>query len=211
MFTGLVSDRGELLEVRPHLNGRILRIRCGYDLSQVSVGDSIAVNGVCLTAETLGPDTFTATAGAETLARTTLGQLRRGDRVHLELALRVGDRLGGHMVQGHVDGVGKVRSCAQQGESHVVQIEAPAALTRYIVEKGSICVDGVSLTVNEIQGSTFRVNIIPHTAANTGLAALRPGQGVNLEVDIIARYVERMLGDRAGGLTLDTLRAHGYE
>ncbi|MCB9741277.1 MAG: riboflavin synthase [Alphaproteobacteria bacterium] len=211
MFTGLVTDLGRILAMERLSKGVTLRIRTAYALDEIELGASIAVNGVCLTAESFGADWFTATAGQETLAVTTLGGLQVGDRVHLEQAMRVGDRLGGHMVQGHVDGVGELVSIHQDAESWILLIRPPEALSRYIVKKGSICVDGVSLTVNEWQGEAFRLNIIPHTAEHTNLARLSPGAPVNLEVDIIARYVERLLGAReTSGLDLQRLRALGY-
>ncbi|MCP4807206.1 MAG: riboflavin synthase [Proteobacteria bacterium] len=209
MFTGLVTDLGEVTRVVSRGKGRTLTMRTAYDMSAVELGDSIAHDGVCLTVETKGPGWFTVTAGIETLDCTTLGGWKSGRKVHLEQALRMGDRLGGHIVQGHVDGVGHIRSIERRQESVVVWIEAPAELARYMVGKGSVCVDGVSLTVNEVRASAFRVNLVPHTVDHTHLAS-GVGEPVNLEVDVLARYVERLLtGDREG-LTFDRLRELGY-
>lgn len=218
MFSGIIEDVGTLLSVRPRGRGRTLVIRTALPLGpgpgqaepgrRVKLGDSIAVMGACLTVEAMQPagdagGTFEVAAGAETLERTTLGQRRPGDRLHLERALRLGDRLDGHIVAGHVDGVGHVRSIDEQAESWVLWIELPAALSRYVAEKGSICVDGISLTVNELGGTAaqpgLRVNIIPFTATQTAVARYSAGQPVNLEVDLLARYVERLLGAAGGG------------
>ena len=209
MFTGLVTDLGTLKAVTAHGKGACMVIQTAYDLRQVEVGASIACDGVCLTAERFGADTFEVTAGGETLARSTLGSWRPGRRVHLEQAMRLGDRLGGHLVSGHVDGVGKVRSIAREAESHIIWIEVSVDLSRYVAVKGSVCVDGVSLTVNEVTGSIFRVNIIPHTAVNTHMSSYAIGQGVNIEVDLLARYLERLL-TCGEGLTLERLEELGF-
>ena len=229
MFTGLVEDTGVVVSTRPLGNGRSLQIRTKIPLAEVAVGDSIACDGVCLTAERTDGDVFTVTAGRETLDKTTVGGWSAGRRVHLERALRVGDRLGGHLVQGHVDGVAEIASLTKSAESVVIWIRPPSELARYIVTKGSICVDGVSLTVNEIRqlrspggelrasaaptladDITFRVNIIPHTTEVTRLGGLSAGDRVNLEVDLLARYVERLLGRSEGGLTVEKLKEHGF-
>jgi len=216
MFTGLVEDVGTIVSVQPRGRGRALVIRTALPLSDVAIGDSIAVDGVCLTAEAIDADTFDAVAGRETLSRSTLIDARPGRRVHLERALALGDRLGGHLVQGHVDGLGRVRRVSDQQESWVVWIEVPAELRRYVANKGSITIDGVSLTVNELGDGAMRLNVVPHTARATRLGTLRPGDPVNLEVDVLAKYVERLLG-AAGrgpaheGLTPELLRTYGYE
>lgn len=211
MFTGLIADLGTLRAVRAHGKGVRLVIQTAFDLSTIEVGASIACDGICLTAEAFGADTFEVTAGRETMDCTTLGTWKPGRRVHLEQALRLQDRLGGHLVSGHVDGVGQVRSSVVQAESTVIWIEVPQPLARYVAEKGSVCVDGVSLTINEVRANSFRVNIIPHTVENTHLGS-PAGQGVNIEVDLLARYVERILtgGDGGGGLTLDRLAELGF-
>ena len=212
MFTGLIEDVGVIVAVTPRGNGHELRIRTHLPMAEVAIGDSIAVDGVCLTAETVGADEFSAVAGRETLTHTTLSHVRAGRSVHLERALRLGDRLGGHLVQGHVDGVGKVMSLARERESHVLWISLPQQLSRYIAPKGSICIDGVSLTVNECDDSALRVNIVPHTAETTRLGSLTSGHPVNLEVDVLAKYVERLMGGGSAGttLSLETLKKHGF-
>ncbi len=210
MFTGLVEDVGRIVEVVPRGNGRVLTVRTGLPLAEVALGASIAIDGVCLTAEGFTAETFSLTAGKETLACTTVGGLVAGRRVNLERALRVGDRLGGHLVQGHVDGTARVTSVRQDQESLVVWLEAPQPLRRYIATKGSVTLDGVSLTVNELSGGTFRVNLIPHTVTATTLGERGPGDSVNLEVDLLARYVERLLAEPGDRLTFERLRALGF-
>jgi riboflavin synthase len=214
MFTGLVEDVGTIAWVEPRGNGRVLGIRTAIPLAEVKVGDSIATDGVCLTAEGFQGDVFTAVAGRETLERSTLAAARAGRRVHLERALAVGDRLGGHLVQGHVDGQGEVVRSTDARESWILWVRIPRDIARYVAAKGSLCIDGVSLTVNELAGDEVRLNIVPHTARVTRLGGLRPGDRVNLEVDILAKYVERLLGGAAstgGGLTPELLRRYGFE
>jgi riboflavin synthase len=198
MFSGIVADLGSIVDRSPRGHGCTLQIETQFPVGGedgVQLGDSIACNGVCLTAESLQPpNRFTVAAGKETLDCTTFNSLKVGNRLHLERALQVNARLDGHIVSGHVDGVGSVVSTTAEKESFVVWVEAPAELARYIAKKGSITVDGVSLTVNEVSGPKFRVNIIPFTAEHTTLCEHPPGGRVNLEVDLIARYLERMLG-----------------
>lgn len=212
MFTGLVEDTGTIVGVSPEGGGRRLRLRTAIPLADVAIGDSIACNGVCLTVERTAGDVFEVVAGRETLAVTTVGGWKTGDPIHMERALAAGQRLGGHLVQGHVDGVGRVVRSEAAGESWIVWVDATDALARYIANKGSICIDGVSLTVNEVVGSTFRVNLVPHTTRVTHLGRLNAGDSVNLEVDVLARYVERMLSFVGGktGLTFDKLKEHGF-
>jgi riboflavin synthase len=187
MFTGIVQGVGRILRADP------LEIDCGgLDLSDVAVGDSICVQGVCLTVTATKPRGFMADVSAETL-RVTTGLAAPG-AVNLEKSLALGGKLGGHLVAGHVDGVGEVT----KKDGTVVGVRAPKALSRYIAAKGSVCIDGVSLTVNRVDGERFEVNLIPHTLEVTTLGRLAPGVKVNLEVDLIARYVERMLGTRSG-------------
>ncbi len=217
MFTGIISAVGTLTAIQPRSGDVRLRIATGkLDLSDVQLGDSIAVSGVCLTAVALPGDGFWADASRETLERTILGEAIVGLRVNLEKALTPTTRLGGHLVSGHVDGIGMVTVWQLDGRSWRLRIQAPDALARYIAEKGSISVDGVSLTVNRVDGAAFELNIVPHTLVETTLANFKIGQRVNLEVDLIARYLERLLlGDQAarpdsGGLTEALLREHGF-
>lgn len=194
MFTGIVQAVGQLLEVSGRDGDAELLIdTAGLAIGGCSVGDSIAVSGVCLTVTRLGPRSFAADVSRETLDRTVLGALGPGDPVNLELALRAGQALGGHYVTGHVDGVATVVDTREDARSRRVRIEVPAALARYVAPKGSVTVDGVSLTVNEVEGAVFGVNLIPHTLEVTTLGTMASGRRVNLEVDIIARYVERLL------------------
>jgi len=211
VFTGIIKALGTVAGIDRRGGDVRLSIRAGgLPWSDYALGDSIAVNGVCLTAVALRGDGFDTDVSVETLTVTTLGRLQQGDGVNLEPALRLGDALGGHLVSGHVDGVGTVKSRADDARSIRLRIEVPAALARYVAKKGSICVDGVSLTINEVSGNTFDVNIIPHTAEATTLGAYAAGTAVNIEVDLLARYIERMLGADAGGLTREFLREHGY-
>ncbi|HRD50476.1 MAG TPA: riboflavin synthase [Candidatus Contendobacter sp.] len=217
MFTGIITAVGTIATIQPRGGDVRLRVATGkLDLSDVQLGDSIAVSGVCLTAVELPGDGFWADASRETLERTTLGEAAPGIKVNLEKALTPTTRLGGHLVSGHVDGIGVVTVWQPDGRSWRLRIQAPDALARYIAEKGSICVDGVSLTVNRVDGAAFELNIIPQTLAETSLADFKIGRRVNLEVDLIARYLERLLlGERAaqpggGGLTEALLREHGF-
>ena len=197
MFTGIVAAVGRIASMQPVAGGARVDIDAGgLALDDVAVGDSIAVNGVCLTVVSRDERTFSVDVSGETLA-CTVG-FAGGDRVNLEKALRLADRLGGHIVSGHVDGVGTVVDIATAGESVIVTIEVPADLGRYVARKGSIAVNGVSLTVNEVQAARFSVNLIPHTLAATNFHALLTGARVNLEVDMLARYIERMLEQSRG-------------
>jgi len=193
MFTGIVQGVGELIAMERRGGDATMTFATpGVELGDVVSGGSIAVNGVCLTATSLEPNRFAADVSNETLSVTTLGDWRVGTRINVEKALRAGDALGGHYVTGHIDGVGEVIAREVDARSVRMQFRAPGDIARYIARKGSICIDGVSLTVNGVDGSTFDVNLIPHTLAVTILDGYRPGTRVNLEVDIIARYVERM-------------------
>ena len=192
MFTGIIAAVGTVTAVRPTAGGVRLRIEAGgLPLADVAVGDSIAVNGVCLTAIALAGGAFDADVSNETLACTT--GFAAGARVNLEKALRLADRLGGHLVSGHVDGVGTVTAFDDLGGSARLEVEVPAELARYVARKGSIAVNGVSLTVNDTAATDFSVNLIPHTLATTNLGELHAGDRVNLEADLIARHVERLL------------------
>jgi len=193
MFTGIIQSVGEVREVTPRQGDVEIVIDArGLTLNEVALGDSIAVSGCCLTVTRLAENTFAADVSLETLSLTTLGGWTAGGPVNLEKALRAGDALGGHYVTGHVDGVAKVVGVHGDARSQRVEFEVPVALARYIARKGSVCIDGTSLTVNEVAANRFGVNLIPHTLANTVAGHYRPGTLVNLEVDIIARYVERM-------------------
>ena len=192
MFTGIIQSIGRIHEYEARgADARMVLCGGGLDFSDVRQGDSIAVNGVCLTVVALASDSFSVDVSAETL-RWTEG-FAPGAEVNLEKALRLADRLGGHLVSGHVDGVGSVHRFVPVGESHLLEIDAPAELARYIIRKGSVTVNGVSLTVNAVDGARFTLNLIPHTLEVTTLKHLAAGSRVNLEVDMIARYVERMM------------------
>jgi len=191
MFTGIITDVGEVREVERRGDTRF-RIATAYDTATIEIGASIACAGVCLTVVDRGADWFAADASAETLACTTLGGWRQGSRVNLERALRVGDELGGHIVSGHVDGVARIDSRSAEGDSIRLGFVLPPALARFVASKGAVTVDGVSLTVNEVAGNRFGVNIIPHTQKMTTLGAAAVGGQVNVEIDVLARYVARL-------------------
>ena len=187
MFTGLVAAKGTVRR-----SGERMAIEAGELASELAEGDSVAVNGVCLTATSIADGVFTADVMAETLSRSSLGPLEAGDPVNLELPLRAADRLGGHVVQGHVDGVGTIAAIAEDGFARMVTVSADPGLLRYVVEKGSIAIDGVSLTVSAVDDSTFAVSLIPETLERTTLGTAEPGDPVNLEVDVLAKYVEKL-------------------
>lgn len=195
MFTGIITDKGRVRSISKP-GDTLIEIATAYDVSRIDIGASIACSGPCLTVVrrgvTDGEGWFQIEASAETLSKTTIGEWKSGSVVNLERALRVGDELGGHIVSGHVDGVGAVLSITQEGGSWRFSFEAPAELMRYIAPKGSICIDGVSLTVNEVENNTFGVNIIPHTFTHTTFGSMTQGQRINLEIDALARYVERI-------------------
>lgn len=194
MFTGIVHAVGSVTRVERGAGGARVNIDAGaLQLRDARVGDSIAVNGVCLTAVQWDRGHFVADVSIETLAATTFAEVAAGVRVNLEPALLAGSPLGGHLVSGHVDGVGTVRAVEPAGDSRRLVIEAPAPLARYITKKGSITVDGVSLTVNAVERATFEINVVPHTLTATTFGDYRPGLRVNLEVDLLARYLERLL------------------
>lgn len=215
MFTGIIAAVGHIKAIEPKNGDWRLTLATGtLDLSDVQLGDSIATNGVCLTAIELGAGFFVADVSAETLGVTTLGAMKVGARVNLEKALRLADRLGGHLVSGHVDGVGEVVRVAQDARSWRFVIAAPKAIAHYIAHKGSICINGISLTVNHVDGHTFDVNIVPHTMDNTTIADWQVGTQLNLEVDLLARYLERLLqGQKApatSNITAEFLASNGY-
>ncbi|HEY5719159.1 MAG TPA: riboflavin synthase [Gammaproteobacteria bacterium] len=216
MFTGIIQAVGRIAQRVPQ--GGDLRLRVdagGLDLGAVALGDSIATNGVCLTVTAKDAAGYWADVSAESVACSTLGALRVGDPVNLELALTPSTRLGGHLVSGHVDGVGEVVARRPSGRSTWFRLRAPDALARYIAAKGSICIDGISLTVNAVDGAEFELNVVPHTLAGTTLGDCRPGRRVNLEIDLVARYLERLLlgteaARPAAGVTRELLAAHGF-
>ena len=192
MFTGIVTDIGRIEAVERRGDTRF-EIATAYDTAEIALGASISCSGACLTVVAVRPGAFAVEASAETLACTTLGGWREGTAVNLERALRVGDELGGHIVSGHVDGVAETVSRRPEGDSVRFTFEAPEALAGFVASKGSVALDGVSLTVNEVAGARFGVNIIPHTLAHTTLGGLEPGDTVNMEIDMLARYLARHL------------------
>ena len=218
MFTGIIEAVGTILSMQSKGQDISLRIQSGkLDLADVKLGDSIATNGVCLTVVALPGDGYVADLSVETLKRSSFADARVGQKVNLEKALMPTSRLGGHLVSGHVDGVGSVVAITPQGRAVDYWIEAPAELARYIAEKGSISVDGISLTVNGVDGARFRLTIVPHTTQETTIAQWSVGTRVNLEVDVIARYLERLiLGDKAAspqkssGVTMAMLAENGF-
>jgi len=201
MFTGIITALGTVRRIDPIGEGKDMRLVIATpwpDTATIALGASIACSGCCLTAVELGDDWFSVDASAETLSRTTMGTWGVGSKINLERSLRVGDELGGHIVSGHVDGVGRAVSAVPENGSIRWTFAAPKGLSRFIAEKGSIAIDGVSLTVNAVQGDTFGVNIIPHTASVTGFGWLKPGDAVNLEIDMLARYVARLAEAQTG-------------
>jgi riboflavin synthase len=217
MFTGIIQAVGEVRRLEPRGGDVRIVVDAGkLEMAGLAVGDSVAVNGVCLTAVLVDASGFAADVSRETLGLTTLGGLNPGSRVNLEKALTLATPLGGHLVSGHVDGIGRVLTRADDARSVRLRIEAATELARYIAHKGSICIDGTSLTVNTVEGRAFEVNIVPHTLDETIIGGYGPGTSVNLEVDLIARYLERLiLGERAAepsasGITAAFLAEHGF-
>ena len=216
MFTGIILAIGNIAAIERRAGDCRIKINTGkLSLDDVALGDSIAVNGVCLTAVELGAHYFCADVSNETLSKTLINTLLVGAPVNLELALTPTTRMGGHMVSGHVDGVGQVVEKKADGRSFCFKIKAPDQLAKYIAQKGSICINGISLTVNEVSGATFSVNIVPHTLAETTLGTATAGTFVNLEVDMLAHYMERLMQGEAaaydqGGVTIDLLQKSGF-
>lgn len=218
MFTGIIESIGSIRAIEARGGDVRLHIATGkLDLADVKLGDSIATNGVCLTAVELPGDGFVADVSTETLTRSTLKGLKVGAAVNLEKALQPQSRLGGHIVSGHVDGIGEVVSREVSARAVLFRVKAPAELAKYIAEKGSITTDGISLTVNGVHGAEFDLTIVPHTVQETNIAGWQPGTKINLEVDVIARYLERLLlGEKAadaagsGGVTLALLAENGF-
>lgn len=216
MFTGLIECAGQMLTLENRGDETRLRI-APQGLREFVLGESIAVNGACLTVESFGKGWFAAYASAETMSRTTLGLLRPGGSVNLERAMALGDRLGGHLVSGHVDCVAEVAGVAPAGESRVYELRFPAEYGPQVIEKGSVALDGVSLTVNACTGTTLKVNVIPETRRVTTIGSWTPGHRVNMETDLIGKYVQRMVAPwsgtaetPAGNITEDFLREHGF-
>ncbi len=193
MFTGIVTDLATVAEITPGQAAKRFKLTTTYDLNTVAMGASIACNGCCLTVVEKGAGWFTADASQETLNKTTLGSWKVGDKVNLERPLKLGDELGGHMVLGHVDGVATVKVVRDEAGSKRFSITPPKELARFVAAKGSVCLDGVSLTVNEVDDTSFGVNIIPHTLAVTTFGGLKAGSSVNMEIDTLARYVARLM------------------
>ena len=217
MFTGIIEEVGTVERiVGGPQGGKVITIRSGFDPSSVRIGDSIACGGVCLTVTRLEGPRFTVDAEAKTLTSTTVGEMRNGSRVNLERAMAIGDRIGGHLVQGHVDGVGVLRSVNAHDNAYDLAIEMPEDLAELIAPRGSVAIDGISLTVTFADARAFGVSIIPHTWKVTTIGNLTAGRRLNLEVDPIARYLARMLdarglaGTKTSGMTEDFLRRHGY-
>jgi riboflavin synthase len=216
MFTGIIAATGTIANIEPQNGDWKVTVQTGkLDLSDVQLGDSIAANGICLTAIEFGKDYYVADVSGETLKVTTAGDWKVGTPVNLEKALRLQDRLGGHLVSGHVDGVGVVKNIAQDGRSWRYEIEAPLALAKYIAAKGSICINGISLTVNQVNECLFDVNIVPHTCQETTIKNFTEGTRINLEVDLLARYLERMMSapqaEKPSNLTAQFLAENGFK
>jgi riboflavin synthase len=213
MFTGLIEDLGKVRRLERRGAAALLAVQTRLPLAEIGLGDSVAVNGVCLTAVATDRDELAFDVSPETLERSGLGRLTPGEPVNLERALRLSDRLGGHLVTGHIDGIATVVARQEVSGNLVFRFRVPAAASRYLVPKGSVALDGISLTVNDVEGEHFSVNVIPHTAAVTTLRLRAPGDRVNIETDIIGRYVERLLGERAGspgGLSMESLLRNGF-
>jgi len=214
MFTGIIKAKGRVRSLKKQGGDLCLSVEsAGIDWSAFEIGESISVNGVCLTATALRPDGFDADVSIETMSVTALGGLTPGSAVNLEPSVSLGERLGGHLVSGHVDCVGTVTSRDKDARSVRLKIEIPEEYSRYIAKKGAVCVDGVSLTINEVSARAFEVNIIPHTAEETIIGEYVVGTAVNIEVDLVARYIERLLTrseDSDSGVSVDLLKAHGY-
>lgn len=215
MFTGLIEDLGTVRELRKGSDSARLSVATAIPMDELELGESIAVNGICLTVTSFGGGSFTADVSPETLSRSNLGALLPGSRVNLERALRLGDRLGGHWVSGHVDAVGTLEQAQRHGNAWRLTFRLPAEVNRYVVEKGSVAIDGISLTVNSVGDETFSVAIIPHTLALTTLKEAKVGARVNIETDILGKYVERLLGrsprsESRAPVDLEFLAKHGF-
>lgn len=211
MFTGLVADIGEIRTIRRSGDNWELIVATAFDTEDLELGESIAIDGACLTVTRILAGAFSVDASPETLRRTTLGERAEGDGVHLERALRMGDRLGGHLVLGHVDGVGELVGRRREKNAWLLDFRAPEQVAQYLIDKGSITIDGVSLTVNSIDGTRFGVAIIPHTSDKTNLADYEVGRAVNLEADVLGKYVKRFISPQDDGITRDMLKDFGFD
>jgi riboflavin synthase len=214
MFTGLIAGTGKVIKIEPRGKDMRLCVEVGFELDELQKGESVSVNGVCLTVVSWNERTFTADVSQETLSRTTISRLRLGDEVNLERALRLGDRLGGHLVNGHVDGKARVISRKKRGDSMVFAFEVSPELARFFIEKGSVAIDGVSLTVNHCDEKSFEINLVPHSARVTNMGNLKVGDEVNIEVDVIGKYVEKfvrtMQKKTSDAVDADFLAKHGF-
>ena len=209
MFTGIIEGLGNVQRLTAKGADAVIEIEAAIDLKDISIGDSIAVNGACLTVTSKKEKSFSADVSAETIAKTTLGRLHAGDKINLEKSIRVGGFIGGHFVLGHVDSTGRIISKTQKSGSVILAVEVNDQLSRQTVEKGSVAIDGISLTVNKLEKGRFYVNIIPHTAANTTLLAKKEGDLVNIETDVLVKYVEKLLHS-SRGIDKDFLKEHGF-
>ena len=210
MFTGIVEEMGTVRRLNQSPNRCELELSASKVLEGTQIGDSIAVNGVCLTVIRLGEEHFTADVMPETLRRSNLGQLKPGSKVNLERAMAANGRFGGHIVAGHIDGTGKILAMQPEGNAVLVTISATPELLRYVVEKGSIAIDGISLTVAKVSHTDFTVSLIPHTGEETTLKKHRSGEIVNLETDIIGKYVEKLMQPKSNGVTMELLQQNGF-
>ena len=210
MFTGIIEEMGTVRRLNQSPNRCELELSASKVLEGTQIGDSIAVNGVCLTVIRLGEEHFTADVMPETLRRSNLGQLKPGSKVNLERAMAANGRFGGHIVAGHIDGTGKILAMQPEGNAVLVTISATPELLRYVVEKGSIAIDGISLTVAKVSHTDFTVSLIPHTGEETTLLKHRPGEIVNLETDIIGKYVDKLMQPKSGGVTMELLQQNGF-
>ncbi len=210
MFTGIIEEMGTVRRLNQSPNRCELELSASKVLEGTQIGDSIAVNGVCLTVIRLGVEHFTADVMPETLRRSNLGQLKPGSKVNLERAMAANGRFGGHIVAGHIDGTGKILAMQPEGNAVLVTISATPELLRYVVEKGSIAIDGISLTVAKVSHTDFTVSLIPHTGEETTLLKHRPGEIVNLETDIIGKYVEKLMQPKSNGVTMELLQQNGF-
>lgn len=209
MFTGIIEEIGEIAAIKHGIKSCELLIKGNIIFDDLKIGDSVAVNGVCLTATTISNKTFTADVMAETMRRSGLGKLQKGSKVNLERAMSANGRFGGHIVSGHIDGIGFVQSLVREDNAVWVTITADETIIRYIVEKGSIAIDGISLTVAKVYKDAFSVSIIPHTASQTTLLTRKSGDRVNLECDIVGKYVEKLIG-KSNGITEDFLKKYDF-